>query len=53
MRAGSREETSPISAWRTLLVANELNELQTKRVTYPAFTLILLVSADHGGVGKR
>eukprot|EP00798_Chlamydomonas_sp_ICE-L_P019884 gene19884-26587_t len=41
-RDGSREETSAISAWRTLMIANEFAELQTKRITYPSFTLILL-----------
>ncbi len=32
-----------MSAWRTLMVANEFEELQTVRSTVPAFTLLLLV----------
>jgi hypothetical protein len=44
-KGGGREEPGPISAWRTLLVANEWNELQTLRFTCPAFTLLTAVSA--------
>ena len=43
--AGGREESAPISVWRRLMVANELSEMQTKRITYPAFTLLMLVSS--------
>ena len=43
-RGGGREEAAPISCWRTLFVANEWNELQTLRLTSPAFSLFLLVS---------
>jgi meckelin len=41
---GGREEPGPVSAWRTLLVANEWNELQTSRFTCPTFTLLTAVS---------
>jgi hypothetical protein len=44
-KGGGREEPGPISAWRTLLVANEWNELQTLRFTCPTFTLLTAVSA--------
>lgn len=50
-KGGGKEEAGPISCWRTLLAANEWNELQTLRLTYPAFTLIMMVSvcvADEG-----
>ena len=43
-RGGGREEAAPVSCWRTLFVANEWNELQTLRLTSPAFSLFLLVS---------
>lgn len=42
-RGGGKEESAPVSAWRTLMVANEWNELQVKRGTYPALTLMLMV----------
>lgn len=32
-----------MSCWRMLMVANEFNELQTIRITYPPFTLIMMV----------
>ncbi|KAG2497180.1 hypothetical protein HYH03_004769 [Edaphochlamys debaryana] len=41
-KEGSREEPAPVSCWRMLMVANEWNELQTTRITYPAFTLLLM-----------
>ncbi|KAG2452271.1 hypothetical protein HYH02_003295 [Chlamydomonas schloesseri] len=41
-KEGSREENAPISCWRMLMVANEFNELQTVRITSPAFTLLLV-----------
>jgi hypothetical protein len=44
-KGGGREEPGPISAWRTLLVANEWNELQTLRFTCPTFTLLTAVRA--------
>jgi len=43
-KGGGREEPGPVSAWRTLLVANEWNELQTARFTRPTFTLLTAVS---------
>lgn len=42
-KEGAKEEPSPVSAWRMLMVANEWNELQTVRVTYPPFTLLMMV----------
>jgi len=47
-KGGGREEPGPISAWRRLLVANEWNELQTARMTYPSFTLICMVNQASG-----
>lgn len=44
-KGGGREEPGPVSAWRTLLVANEWNELQTLRFTCPTFTLLTAVSS--------
>lgn len=41
-KEGGKEEPSPVSCWRMLLLANEWSELQTKRVTIPAFTLLLM-----------
>ncbi|PNW74089.1 hypothetical protein CHLRE_13g584901v5 [Chlamydomonas reinhardtii] len=41
-KEGSREENSPVSCWRMLMVANEFNELQTVRITSPAFTLLMV-----------
>lgn len=50
-KGGGREEPGPVSAWRTLLVANEWNELQTARFTCPTFTLLTAVSVVlFGGV---
>lgn len=46
-KGGGREEPGPVSAWRTLLVANEWNELQTARFTCPTFTLLTAVSCGH------
>ncbi len=43
--AGNREEDAPVSAWRTLLVANEFAELQTLRVTHLGFTWLMMVRA--------
>ncbi len=40
-----------MSAWRMLMVANEWNELQTVRVTYPPFTLLMMVGEAGPGVG--
>jgi hypothetical protein len=38
-KGGGREDTAPVSCWRTLLVANEWNELQVGApATTPAFT---------------
>lgn len=45
-KGGGREEPGPVSAWRTLLVANEWNELQTSRFTCPTFTLLTAVSGS-------
>ena len=42
-KGGAREESGPVSAWRSLLVANEWNELQTARMTNPALTMVVLV----------
>ncbi|KAJ9523189.1 hypothetical protein QJQ45_024081 [Haematococcus lacustris] len=42
-RDGGREEEAPISAWRMLMLANELAELQTTRVTSTAFTMLMMV----------
>ena len=43
---------APVSCWRTLLAANEWNELQTLRLTYPCFTLIMMVSCSGKGLGR-
>ncbi len=40
-KGGGREEAAPVSCWRTLMVANEWNELQGARLTYPPFTLAM------------
>ncbi|GIL75629.1 hypothetical protein Vretimale_15152 [Volvox reticuliferus] len=47
-KEGTREEPAPVSCWRMLMVANEFNELQTVRVTYPAFTLLMMVMILEG-----
>lgn len=38
----NRPVSASISCWRTLMIANEWCELQTIRVTYPPFTLIMM-----------
>lgn len=43
LRGGGREAPAPVSCWRTLFIANEWNELQSERITRPAFTLFFLV----------
>lgn len=50
-KGAAREEGAPISCWRTLLAANEWNELQTLRMTFPCFTLVMMVRWDMGPVG--
>ena len=52
-RGGGREEAAPVSCWRTLFVANEWNELQTLRLTSPAFSLFLLVSLSEHDYQQR
>ena len=52
-RGGGREEAAPVSCWRTLFVANEWNELQTLRLTSPAFSLFLLVSLPEHDTQQR
>lgn len=52
-RGGGREEAAPVSCWRTLFVANEWNELQTLRLTSPAFSLFLLVSSSQHNNQQR
>ncbi|GLC73394.1 hypothetical protein PLESTF_001370600 [Pleodorina starrii] len=47
-KEGTREEPAPVSCWRMLMVANEFNELQTVRVTYPPFTLLMMVMILEG-----
>ncbi|EFJ50232.1 hypothetical protein VOLCADRAFT_116951, partial [Volvox carteri f. nagariensis] len=47
-KEGTREEPGAVSCWRTLMVANEFNELQTVRVTYPPFTLLMVVMILEG-----
>ncbi|KIY92883.1 putative Meckelin [Monoraphidium neglectum] len=47
-KGGGREEAAPVSCWRTLLVANEWNELQAARLTYPPFTLAMVVMLMDG-----
>jgi meckelin len=42
-KAGGSEESAPVSCWRQMLVVNEWSELQTLRLTYPAFTLLFVV----------
>ncbi|KAK9819713.1 hypothetical protein WJX72_001576 [[Myrmecia] bisecta] len=41
-RGGGREETAPVSCWRSLFITNEWNELQAERMTMPAVTLFAL-----------
>ncbi len=43
VKGGGGEIAAPVSCWRSLFVTNEWNELQARRQTTPAFTLILLV----------
>jgi hypothetical protein len=47
-KGGGREEAAPVSCWRTLLVANEWNELQGARVTRPALTLTAVTALLDG-----
>ncbi|GFR52700.1 hypothetical protein Agub_g15327 [Astrephomene gubernaculifera] len=47
-KEGTREEPAPVSCWRMLMVANEFNELQTIRITTPAFTLLMMVMILEG-----
>lgn len=47
-KGGGKEEASPVSCWRQLLLANEWNELQTVRLTYPSLTLLLMVLVLEG-----
>ncbi|KAF5827901.1 Meckelin [Dunaliella salina] len=42
-RDGRGEEDADVSAWRLLLIANKFADLQTVRVTCPAFTLLMMV----------
>uniref|UniRef100_A0A7S3QKR7 Meckelin n=1 Tax=Dunaliella tertiolecta TaxID=3047 RepID=A0A7S3QKR7_DUNTE len=42
-RDGFREEDAEVSAWRLLFIANKFADLQTVRVTCPAFTLLMMV----------
>jgi len=37
--ASGRKEAAPVSVWRQLFIANEFNELQTRRITSPEFTI--------------
>jgi len=42
-KSGEPSDQTPVSAWRTILVANELNELQAQRMTKPALTLVIVL----------
>jgi len=52
-KSGAREEAAPVSCWRTLIVANEWNELQTARMTSTPLTLLLLVFVLEGAASSR
>lgn len=43
-KAGQPAADSPVSIWRTIFVANELNELQTVRLTRPSLSLVLVLA---------
>lgn len=44
----AKEGLAPTSCWRTLLVANEFNELSTTRYALPEVTLFTLILALEG-----
>jgi len=51
--SGFREEDAEVSAWRLLTIVNKFAELQTYRVTCPAFTLLMMVSQHHEASVKQ
>ncbi|DBA02416.1 TPA: hypothetical protein N0F65_007235 [Lagenidium giganteum] len=44
----AKTQDAPVSIWRTILVANEWNELQTARLTSLRFTLVLMLFFLYG-----
>jgi len=42
-KGGDDAEQAPVSTWRAIFAANELNELQARRFTSPALSLVLLL----------
>lgn len=43
-KEGAPEAEAPVSVWRTIFVANELNELQAARLTRPSLSLVLVLT---------